>query len=111
MARTVCVPVLRDGSVDPRWGRADRVALAQVSGNTVERWREFEVGWDRLHDAGAEGEHHARVARFLKDHAVDTVVANHMGPPMAHMLEKMGISIRLGATGPAREAVTDAFGA
>ena len=27
----VCVPITADGQVDPRWGRADRVALAEVA--------------------------------------------------------------------------------
>lgn len=100
----VCLPVRQDGSLDPRWGRAERVAVAEVSANGIESWHEFEVGWDRLHDSGTEGGHHARVARFLREHAVEAVVANHMGPDMEHMLGKMEIEVRLGAAGRAREA-------
>lgn len=101
----VCVPVTPDGMVDPRWGRADRVSVADVKGDSIESWHEFDVRWGELHDSGPEGAHHARVAGFLREHAVELVVADHMGPPMAHMLEKMQIGVRLGAGGHAREAV------
>jgi predicted Fe-Mo cluster-binding NifX family protein len=101
----ICVPITHDGQLDPRWGRAQRVAIASVDDGRVDGWQEFEVGWGTAHDAGPEGQHHARVARFLQEHAVETVVANHMGPGMTDMLAKMGIAVRLGASGPAREAV------
>jgi predicted Fe-Mo cluster-binding NifX family protein len=102
----VCIPVAGDGSVDPRWGRAQRVAVAKVNGGAIESWEEFDVGWGTLHDAGPEGQHHARIARFLQEHGVQTVVAGHMGPGMTDMLAKMNIAVRLGAAGLAREAVT-----
>lgn len=100
----LCVPVTADGLVDPRWGRADRVAVADVRGNVFARWEEFDVGWGRLHDAGPEGQHHARISRFLQEHDVQVVIADHMGPGMEQMLAKMGIVVRLGAAGPARDA-------
>ena len=99
-----CVPVLPDGRIDPRWGRAATVAIAQVDDGLVTAWQELAVGWDELHDVGTEGGHHARVARFLKEHGVQTVVANHMGPDMLTMLGRMGLTVRLGASGNAREA-------
>ena len=101
----VCVPVTRDGLIDPRWGRADRVAIAEVGVSGIRDWQEFDVGWTTLHDAGTEGSHHARVARFLVDHHAEAVVANHMGGPMVHMLQQMGLEVRLGASGDARQAV------
>jgi len=67
----------------------------------------FEVEWDRLHDAADEGNHHARVARFLRDNAVGRVAAQHMGPPMVQMLAKMDIATALGATGDARLAAVE----
>lgn len=104
----VCVPVGTDGLVDPRWGRAARVAIASVQGGAISEWRELDVGWDVLHDSSGEGSHHARIARFLRDHEVDTVVANHMGAGMSRMLERMGVTARLGASGDARRAVQSA---
>ena len=101
----VCVPVSADGALDPRWGRADRVAIAEVAEGAIARWDEFDVLWGTLHDEGTEGSHHARVARFLRDHQVEVVVADHMGPPMVNMLEQMGVGVRLGASGDARGAV------
>src|SRR5665648_1289190 len=55
-----------------------RQASTSTSGQIID-WQEFDVGWDDLHDEGTEGAHHARVARFLIDHHVDVVVAEHMG--------------------------------
>ncbi len=101
----VCIPVAVDGSVDPRWGRAGRVAVARVKAGELESWEEYDVGWDRLHDAGTEGGHHARIARFLREHEVEVVGAGHMGPPMEHMLRKMGIAVHTAIAGDARQAL------
>ena len=100
----LCVPVTGDGQIGPRWGRAARVAIADVEHGTLASWREVAVAWDDLHDRGTEGGHHARVARFLREQGVQTVLAHHMGPDMLHMLERMGLTVRLGASGDAREA-------
>jgi predicted Fe-Mo cluster-binding NifX family protein len=101
----VCVPVTPGGEVDPRWGRAARVVVARLERGRIIAWDEHAVAWDVLHDVGTEGGHHARVAAFLQDHAVEVVVAGHMGPPMEQMLGKLRILARLGATGDARAAV------
>jgi len=101
----ICVPVKSDGSVDPRWGRADWVAVAEVVGGKIANWQEIEVSWDRLHDEGTDGSHHARVAKFLRDHHVETVVAHHIGDGMVRMLDTMGISVHLEAAGDAKAVV------
>ena len=101
----LCVPVTESGEVDPRWGRAGRVAVAEVVGGTVRSWDAYDVGWDRLHDEGSEGGHHARVARFVQEHRAIIVVAGHMGDPMLEMLRRMDIDVRLGVSGDARQAV------
>jgi hypothetical protein len=46
----VCIPVATDGQVDPRWGRAARVAVAELRAGSLIAWEEFAVAWDRLHD-------------------------------------------------------------
>jgi predicted Fe-Mo cluster-binding NifX family protein len=104
----IAVPVTSDAQVDPRWGRAARVAVARVQDGQIAAWDEHEVRWDELHDSGTEGGHHARIARFVIDQGITMVVANHMGPPMVRMLGSMGIDVRLGAMGSARLAVTAA---
>jgi predicted Fe-Mo cluster-binding NifX family protein len=101
----VCVPVEPDGSVGHSWGRAPRVAVARVESGDVADWQEYDVHWDSLHDEGTEGGHHARIARFLQDHGVQAIVAGHVGPGMLQMLPKMGVALRLGASGDARSAV------
>lgn len=101
----VCVPVTPAGEIDPRWGRAALVAIADVQDGGLTSWQEIEVGWDTLHDAGTEGGHHARVATFLLEHGTEVVVAHHMGDPMLHMLAAMGVDVRLGVSGNARDAV------
>lgn len=104
-----CVPVTPDGAgLDPRWGRAGNVAVARVEGGRIASWEVFPVGWDALHDVGTEGGHHARIARFLMEHHVQVVVAGHMGPPMAKMLDSMGLTVALGAAGDPASAVLSA---
>lgn len=77
-----CIPVAPDGTVDPRWGRAARVAVMRVEGGEI--------------------------ARFLQEHRVELVVADHMGGHMVRMLEGMGIVVRLAAAGQATAAVASA---
>jgi len=102
----VCVPITSDGTVDPRWGRAERVAVAKVESGTVSDWTEFDVGWGALHDNGPEGAHHARIARFLRDQQVDTVAVDHVGVGLQRMLTTMGVRIDTDHSGDARAAVT-----
>jgi len=58
----VCVPVTVEGQLGLRWGRADRVAVATVGEEGIEKWQEFDVGWGDLHVAGTEDSHHACIA-------------------------------------------------
>jgi predicted Fe-Mo cluster-binding NifX family protein len=99
----VCVPVTSAGQVDRRWGRAKRAAIATVLEGAVTNWQEYEVAWDVHHDTEGEGAFHARVARFLREHHVEAVVAHHMGEDMLHMLRRMGVQVRMGAEGDARD--------
>jgi len=107
----VCIPVTADGRVGPSWGRAPRVAVAEVDAGAVVAWSEHDVRWDELHDDGTEGGHHARVARFLIDHGVQVVAADHVGPPMVRMLASIGLGVLLGAGGDARAAAIEAAAA
>jgi len=107
--QVVCVAVDSAGVVDPRWGRAATVAVAAVDEGAIKNWQVYPVGWDRLHDERQEGMHHADVARFLQEHGVTHVVANHMGSGMEHMLSRMGVAVHLGVNGDARAAVRDAL--
>jgi len=105
----LCIPVTSDGLVGGRWGRAQRVALATTSGGEILDWKEFDVGWDVLHDEGTEGAHHSRVARFLVDHHVEVVVAGHMGDGMVQMVSKLRIRTSFGARGDARASIVTAL--
>ena len=106
----VCVPVTKEGMIDPRWGRADWLALAEVLNGEIVSWQEVEVSWSRLHDEGTPGTHHARVVSFLREHQVEAVVANHIGEGMVRMLDTMGLPVYLGVSGDARAAVQAAIG-
>lgn len=100
----VCVPVTADGQVDPHWGRAGRVAVADVADGQIRDWQEFAVGWDGLHGQGTEGAHHARIARFLRDNQVQAIAVGHVGPGMQRMLGTMAIRVVTGLDGDARSA-------
>lgn len=94
-----------NGTVGGGLGRASHAAVASVSNGRIVSWEEHEVGWDRLHDQGAEGAHHARIVRFLREHGVEVVVARGMGPGMQRTLGSMGVRSVIGVEGDAREAV------
>ncbi len=51
------------------------------------------------------GVHHPRVIRFLKEHQVDTVVANNVCDIMKTTLPTLGIAVHPGYTGDARTVV------
>jgi predicted Fe-Mo cluster-binding NifX family protein len=101
----ICAPVTNEGTIDPRWGKADWVAVADVVDGEIVSWQEVEVSWSRLHDEGTPGSHHARVVTFLRDHHVEAVVVNHMGDGMVRMLDTMSLPVHMGAAGDARAAV------
>lgn len=102
----IAIPVLEDGTVDPRWGKAHTVALAQVEKDQLIGWSDIEVNWDVLHDeAPSEGSHHARVVRFLQDNNVEAVILNHAGAPMMNTMQKMGLVIATDAEGNAKDVV------
>ena len=104
-----CVPVQSDGTVDPRWGRADRLAVAEVKDGRLLAWEEFQVDWSVRHDEGSSARHHARVARFLLEHHVGAVVAHHVGEGMVRQLATMKVALHLDAEGDARAAVLAAL--
>ncbi len=96
------------GTVGGGLGRASHVAVATVEDGQVTAWTEHEVNWDRLHDEGSEGSHHARIVRFLREHGVEVVVARGAGAGMQRTLTSMGVRPVLGVEGDARAAVVAA---
>lgn len=104
----VAIPVTPAGAVDPRWGRAHSVAIAQVEQDQIATWQVHDVAWDESHDESTHGSHHARIVRFLRESAVDAVVMHHCGQPMANTMTKMGLVLVWEASGDAREAVQQA---
>jgi len=104
----VCVPITTEGQVDPRWGRADRVAVANVVDGQIAGWQEVTVAWGTLHDEGTEGAHHARVARFLRDNQIQAIAVHHVGPGMQRMLGSMAIRVVDDLGGDARSAASTA---
>jgi predicted Fe-Mo cluster-binding NifX family protein len=109
----VCAPITTSGDkgpqIDPRWGRANWVALADLQNGEITNWQEIEVSWDRLHDEGTHGSHHARIVKFLKEHGVEAIVAHHLGDGMVRMLETMKIPVYFDAAGDARAAIREAI--
>lgn len=105
---TVVAVNLAGTAVGAGWGKAHRVAVAQVADGVLVGWSEHEVAWDVSHDLGAEGSHHARIVRFCREQGVQVVVTGHMGPPMQNTLVKLGCRLVLGLTGDARTAAVTA---
>ena len=87
-------------------GRAQSIAVADVQQGQIVAWDEVAVGWDVSHDQPGtdHGSHHARIVAFMREHHVDAVVTGHIGPPMAHTLDLMGIVLFTDVEGPARQA-------
>ena len=99
----IATPVTADGLVDPRWGKAHNVALAEILDGELMSWDEHEVKWDVLHDEGTEGSHHARIVKFLRENQVDAVIIRGCGESMLNTMQKMGLIIALDAEGVAQD--------
>lgn len=104
----VLVTLSPEGTVAPGLGRAKVVAVANVQDGRVAGWQEHAVGWDTAHDEGTEGSHHARIAKFLREHEVEAVVTGRVGEGMVRMLGTMGIRLVTDAVGDARDAAVSA---
>jgi predicted Fe-Mo cluster-binding NifX family protein len=105
----VMTPVTPEGATDPRFGRAPRVAVAEVVDGRITSWAEHQVNWDVLHDEGTHGAHHARVMTFLKEQGVEAVVSAEMGPGMARMLDTAKIPVMLASPGDAKASILAAI--
>ncbi len=105
----VMTPVTPEGATDPRFGRAPRVAVAEVVDGQITSWAEHQVNWDVLHDEGTHGAHHARVMTFLKEQGVEAVVSAEMGPGMARMLDTAKIPVLLASPGDAKASILAAI--
>lgn len=99
------IPVDADGNIGHSWGKAPVVAIATVVDGAITDWTTHDVGWDRPHDEGSHGAHHARIARFTQEHHVNRVIAHHMGADMRNMLSKLGVRVDAPAQLDARSAV------
>jgi predicted Fe-Mo cluster-binding NifX family protein len=95
------VAITADRQVDPRWGRADLVAVAEVADGEIRNRQELTVAWGTVHDQGTEGAHHAGIAGFLRDNQVQAIAVHHVGPGMERMLGSMAIRVVTGLSGDA----------
>ncbi len=102
---TVAAAVDPEGSLGHSWGKARSVVIGEVEDGQVVAWQPHDVSWDRVHDEGTSGAHHARVATFVRAHGVQLVLADHVGGGMRRMLGTMGVVLVEGVAGDARSAM------
>lgn len=105
MSTTVCVPVSADGSITHRLGQAPAVAICRVHEGAVTDWTMHAVEWDTTYGVDVLGVHHPRVVRFMRDHEVDTIVADDVCDAVQRALSTLGMSVRTGNRGDARSVV------
>lgn len=107
----VATPVTESGQSAAAWGKAHWIGVADVEDGAVTAWQVHEVAWDISHDEGTHGSHHARIVRFLKEHAIDAVVVDHMGPGMVQVMQTMRIPVLPASPGDAQASVLAALAA
>ena len=99
------IPIAPNGDVGGGFGKAHMMAVGTIVNGEISDWQEHEVDWDRLHDEGPHGTHHARIIRFMQDNEVTHVLGSHMGEPMQNTFAKLGLPVTLDLSGNARAAV------
>ena len=97
-----------DGRVGGGLGGAQTLAVADVRDGAIASWTEIEVGWGALRGTGTEGSHHARIVRFVREHALEVVVTSGVGEGMRTTLGKLGVAVRTDLAGDARAAAVTA---
>lgn len=104
--RTYCVPITDEGAVDDLpLGRTHAVATCRVVDGQVVDWAEHIVDWDTSYGVDVAGPHHTRVVRFMRDHAVDAVIAGQVCDSVTKVLTHMGVDVRTEIAGDARTAI------
>jgi predicted Fe-Mo cluster-binding NifX family protein len=104
----VGVTTAPDGTVGGGLGRAQTMAVTEVRDGVAISWTEHHVGWGDLHGTGPEGTHHARIVRFVREHALETVVTSGLGDGMRNTMGKLGVVVRTDLSGDARAAAVAA---
>jgi predicted Fe-Mo cluster-binding NifX family protein len=107
----VATPVTESGQSAAAWGKAHWIGVAGVEDGAVTAWQVHEVAWDVSHDEGTHGSHHARIVRFLKEHGIEAVVVDHMGPGMVQVMQTMRIPVLPASPGDAKASVLAAVAA
>jgi predicted Fe-Mo cluster-binding NifX family protein len=107
----VATPVTESGQSAAAWGKAHWIGVAGVEDGAVTAWQVHEVAWDVSHDEGTHGSHHARIVRFLKEHGIEAVVVDHMGPGMVQVMQTMRIPVLPASPGDAKASVLVAVAA
>lgn len=116
----IAVAVLPNGMVNAHFGRADKLAFANIENGQITEWEEVSVPFaashgdhghhhdhDHQHEHGhhhASG-HHESIKDFLVESGVNLVLLDHAGPGMKLVQEQTDIKIVVGAQGNAKEAV------
>lgn len=101
----IAMPVTEDEQVAHGWGKAENLAIVDVTDGEITNWKVEHVGWRALHDEGTHGSHHARVVRFCRDNEITDVIVDHMGEGMQNTLTKLGLKLHQTEISGAREAV------
>lgn len=108
---------MQNGKVNPHFGRADQMALADVEGVKITQWKVVDTPFanmhrDHDHHGGSGGHtpnpsHQSTIKQFLLDHDVDVVFVGHAGPGLQKVKDETKMNVVTGAQGDAREAVMD----
>ncbi|MGC8571671.1 MAG: NifB/NifX family molybdenum-iron cluster-binding protein [Candidatus Micrarchaeia archaeon] len=97
MQEKIIMAVIDENGMLTGVGRAPRVAIIYTKDGKVEKIEEIDVRWDKTHENEQEGLHHASVAKFIKEHKVNEIIASGSGPDMRRMLERLGLTIKIGS--------------
>lgn len=103
----IATPVLPNGMVNAHFGRAKRIAIADVENGQITEWKEIDVPFaeehdhhnGHHHDHGNHDHHHHHhghhesMKNFMIENGVDIVLVEHAGPGMVRVFNDTDIKL------------------
>lgn len=123
----IAIAILPNGMINSHMGRTKRVALAAIENGKIADWQEVDVPFGENHDHNHnhhdhhddhhhhdhdhhhhDHHHHDAIGDFMVENGVDTVLVEHVGPGIQHVLNRAKVNVAVvNSMGKAKDIVQE----